>query len=505
MPRDGRIGGTAALLNLSGLGLGYLYLRRWPRVAASLAATALLLWLALPAGAEGVSGGVALAYLGWVLLTALDAWRLGRPPTLGGLGGAGRAWVPLTAGALLLAVPLGSVVWFEDAQRRALESDLQERLTVADRLVARAADAAAFDDATAADYHSALDEYLAVRAAHPDTDAAGEVPARIDSLYEEATAPRGGGEDSCAALDPLRFFQRLPDELDGTDAERLAGRAGEELPEPLHGCGLQRAERQQTGTAREPLTELLEDHPDSSYADALPGELGALQGAAADGIGGDEPCAALDRLRSLNTLFGELPGEEFTALAEEGAGPVPEGLYRCGTDRFLAGEFSEADGMLAELVEGYPDHGRADRAGDILIAAQIAAQLPAAGAELPPEPGTAGGAEVTLELYNDSPYALEFLYTGPATGTRTVDACDGCQVYPSDPGDGACAADRDYPSTTLRLPAGDYHFLHRSPDESTRNLVDSDGLDADYVYTYCSYVTEEDLGWPGLEDPGTDV
>ncbi|MFD5321777.1 hypothetical protein [Streptomyces sp. NPDC127098] len=500
MPRDGRVAFTAALLNLGGLGLGYLYLRRWLRALPSLTATAALLWAALPATAEGVPGAWPALFAGLALLTAVDGWRLGRPPTL---GGPRLAWVPASAGVLLLALPVAGAVSFADAQRRALESDLGERLAAADRLVAEAVVAADFADAEPG-YRSALDEYLAVRAAHPDTDAAGEVPGRLDSLYERATA-EGSGGDWCAALDPLWFFRALPGELDEAEARRLAGRAGEDLPEPLHGCGLGLAEEAGARSAAEPLAELLAEYPDSEYAGALPGELGELQAAATDAVGGAEPCQALTRLRSLNGLFGRLPGPEFSTLAEEGAATVPEGLYRCGTDHFTAGRFGEADGVLGELVEDHPDHRRAERAGDILIAARIAAHLPEAGAELPPEPGTAGGGSVTLELRNDSPYALEFLFTGPLTGSRTLDGCDGCEVYPDDPGDAACSADLDYPTVTVELPAGDYYFLHSSPDEPTRELAESDQLDPDYVYTYCSYITEDDLGGPWLDDPGTDA
>lgn len=254
--------------------------------------------------------------------------------------------------------------------------------------------------------------------------------------------------------------------------------------------------------ARAPLTELLQDHAESEYAAALPDELGERQRDVIEALGGDAPCEALERLRSLNQLFGDLPGAAFGEMAADGAEPVPEGLYQCGTTSFLAGDFGGAGDVLTELVDDYPDHERVDRAGDILIAAEIAEELPSAGEELPPTSGSTGGAVITLEVFNDSPYELELLFTGPRTGSERVAACGDCSLYPGDPGDSACSESGvDYPSTTLELPAGDYYFLHRSPGEETRHLAEADSFDPDYIYTYCSYITEDDL----LPGGGTDV
>ncbi|MDT0346012.1 tetratricopeptide repeat protein [Streptomyces litchfieldiae] len=500
-PRDPLTAAIAALLNLSGLGLGYLYLRRWRRAIPSWLATGVLLFVALPVSADGISGAWGVLYAVCLVAAAVDGWRLGRPET----PATTVPWIPLTTGVLLLALPAAGVVWFDGAQQRALERELEERLAVADQRVEEAN--GQFFGESEDSYRAALAEYLRVRGDHPDTDAAGEVPGRLDSLYEGATAARGG-EDVCAGLAPLRFFQELPEEYDDSEAERLAGRAGEDLPAPLHDCGLARIDLDDMTGAEESLGELLENHGESEYATGLPGELGDRQRAAMNGIGGDAPCDALAELRGLNTLFGQLPGSEFGQLADDGGEPIPEGLYQCGTSQFLAGQYAEAETSLTDLVENHPDHRRVDRAQDILIAGQIAVEYPAAGESLPPEPGTTGGAPVTLEILNDSPNELEVLYTGPRTGSQTADACDGCSVYPTDPGDTSCSENRDYPTVTLELPAGDYHFLHRSLDDSTRVLAETEVLEEGYIYTICSYVTEDDLLFPDfgdLDGDGTDV
>src|SRR5690606_15239407 len=69
---------TAALLNLSGFGLGYLHLRAWLRLVVALAATGALAWAALPIGREPISVGWAVGYLGALALLALDAAYLAR-------------------------------------------------------------------------------------------------------------------------------------------------------------------------------------------------------------------------------------------------------------------------------------------------------------------------------------------------------------------------------------------------------------------------------------------
>ncbi|ONK14677.1 hypothetical protein [Streptomyces sp. MP131-18] len=494
LPRDRGVAATAALLNLSGLGAGYLYLRHWRRAVAAWLLTGALLFVALPVPAEGMSGWWAVLYAAGLLVLAADAWRLARPAAPGR-----RALLtPVTAGVLLLALPASGTVLFNDAQERALESALQDRLTAADGLVERAG-GSSFDGAEDR-YRSALTEYLAVRGDHPDTDAAAEVPDRLDALYGRATEERPG-EDACAALAPLRFFQDLPDDFEDPEAGRLAERAGGDLPEPLHGCGIARTGQADMTGAEEPLGELLNDHPESPYATGLAEELGGLRDTAVDGLAGDAPCESLEELRGYNTLLAALPGDDFGQLAAGGEAPVPDGLFACGSARFLSGDYTGAETSLTELVTDHPEHDRAGHAGDILIAAQIAAELPAAGEELPPAPGSGGGgATVIVEVLNDSPNELELLWTGPRTGSETVAPCPDCSIYPADPGTDSCTANIDYPSTTLELPAGDYHFLHRSPELSASNLAETTGLDADYIYTWCSYTTEQDLLWPGLED-----
>lgn len=509
-PRDGLTAATAAVLNLSGLGLGYLFLRRWRRAIPCWIATAALLFAALPVEPEGIAGIWVVLYGVALVAFALDAWRVGGPPpapygpTPAPYGRPpSRPWLPLAAGVLLLALPATSVVCYGSAQNAALEEELEQRLTAADRIV-REAEGASFGSARE-DYDSALTRYLNVSEDHPDSDAAETLPGRLDDLYEQATESSG---DDCADLDALRYFKELPEESGGAQAERLAQRADEDLPAPLHGCGLQRVESGDPDGAADVLTELLEDYPDSEYATGLSAELSDRQSSAVDAIGGEDSCGALDEVGWLAELADQLPGEkeEYAQIADDGLAAEPEGLYQCGTDQFLEGSYADSVSTLRQLVSDYPDNGHVDRAGDIIIAAQIAEEIPAAGDDLPPEEGTTGGGSVTVTIYNDSPYEQEVLYTGPNTAKKTIAACGSCSVYSSDPGESACSADVTYPSITLHLPAGTYHFLHRSVGEDSESPATStDSLSTAYTYSFCSYSYEDyGYGYDDYDDYGDD-
>ncbi|MGV2916683.1 hypothetical protein [Streptomyces alfalfae] len=169
------------------------------------------------------------------------------------------------------------------------------------------------------------------------------------------------------------------------------------------------------------------------------------------------------------------------------------GVYACGVDEFEDGRFTEAAETLNGFAEDYPADKRHDRAEDITVAAEIAAERPSAGRRLPPSrPG--GSGEVELVLANLGPGELEVLYTGPTTGAVELKACASCRTYPTrSAGDKACRAGTSkYPRTTLRLPAGDCHFLYKRA--TVRNRADGATLSTAYRCTDCSFVTRGTAG-----------
>ncbi|MYZ19669.1 MULTISPECIES: hypothetical protein [unclassified Streptomyces] len=142
-----------------------------------------------------------------------------------------------------------------------------------------------------------------------------------------------------------------------------------------------------------------------------------------------------------------------------------------------------------------PGNGKRDRAEDIAVAAGIAAERPAAGHRLPPSRTTGrGGGTVELVVANLGPGPLEILHAGPATGTVKLENCASCRIYATGSrGDDACRTGvTKYPRTTLRLPAGTYHFLYKRA--GVRNRADGVRLSPAYRYTDCSFVTRGTAG-----------
>jgi arabinogalactan oligomer/maltooligosaccharide transport system substrate-binding protein len=100
---------AAALLNLSGLGLGYLGMRRWGRwiVHAVLTAIVVLIGLRLPSWA-----GLSLVGV-WLLWMAVDGWRQARKGGADlGPGKVWHSWAPAAAALLVLGLEIGGAAFY---------------------------------------------------------------------------------------------------------------------------------------------------------------------------------------------------------------------------------------------------------------------------------------------------------------------------------------------------------------------------------------------------------
>lgn len=490
----------AALLNLTGLGLGYALLGRWWRAAVCWAATGVLLWAALPADPDGVPGGVLAGYLAVVVAAAADGARIAWRSALGG------SWRPVLAaglGVLLLAVPAGGTVAYGSARDEAREQMLLDRLEAGDERVA-AAGRQPFGSARSA-YEGALGVYRALGEDHPGSRAAKLVPDRLKTYYETVSAPYAK-KRLCDAVEPLTYLRTLPDSVDEKLLGELAAWPDEPLAESLYGCGVSRLGA--AGGGGTELGELLRTFPESAPARQVgPAISGRIKDQVA-ALKGGEPCAATEVLRSLGATASELPGDSVKALRSDADKGVVDGVYACGVDQFEDEKFGDAQKTLTDFARTYRSDGRVRQARNIAIAAEIADDRPSAGRRLPPS-GRPGGARMELVISNDAPNTVEVLYTGPVTGSVTLKACDGCKRY-SGASSGARQACRDsgrsYPKQRLQLPAGDYHFLYKHGTGASAG-VDSysagSKVQPGYTYTSCTYVIERspfDLDLPTLPD-----
>ncbi|WP_241836159.1 hypothetical protein [Streptomyces sp. JS01] len=496
---------AAALLNLTGLGLGYALLGRWGRAAVCWAATAVLLWVALPADPDGVPAGVLVGYLLVLVLAAVDGGRIARRSAVGG------AWRPGLAvglGVVLLAVPAGGAVVYGSARDEAREQMLLERLESGDERVATASGQPF--EAAKSEYGKALDVYRALGEDHPGSRAAKLVPDRLKAYYDAVSTPYAK-KRHCEAVAPLTYLRTLPDSVDKKVLGELAAWPDTPLAESLYACGVSRLGGAGSGSGGDggtELGELLRTFPDSASArrvapaidERIKDQVTALKGA--------EPCTATEVLRGLGATASRLPDDSVKKLSADADEGVVDGVYACGVDQFKDGKFGAARTTLTDFARTYKSDGRVRQARNIATAAEIADDRPAAGKRLPPSKRP-GGARMELVISNDAPNTVEVLYTGPVTGTVTLRACAGCERYSASEGPRrACkASGRNYPKARLQLPAGEYHFLYKHGTGATARVDSySSGtrVQPGYTYTSCTYVIERspfDLDLPLLPDP----
>lgn len=436
---------TAALLNLSGLGLGYLHLRAWVRLPVALAATAGLVWAALPIGREPIAVWWAVGYLGALALFALDAAFLARRRDRRPAGPTGRrtVWSPRAAGrvawATLAVVPLLGA-GYAVAQHEVLEDHLAYDLDQATASLESVGTAFGPFKKT---YDTAYATYVGVAADHPATRAADRVPGLVDDLYTQAKT-----DDPCTGLVVVRHFAEP-----GT-AGPLQGVAESEIPGALHDCGIRSAEVGNLDLSRTYLTELLTDHPASDPASAVPGDLEEWRDGVLKDLSGAKGCAETDTATASTGFLAKFDSGEVSALADEARERVPAGLLKCGLEQFERRKYPQAVQALDGLVESYPRAKEADYAERVRIAAGIALVDPKAGVKLPARDEPEG--TVTLTVYNYSPDPFEMVYTGPATGVVEIDACDDCTYLPKGEEPVCSGYSLTVPSSTVTIPAGDY-------------------------------------------------
>lgn len=442
---------------------------------------------------DGVPGGALVGYLAVLVLAAADAARRALRAPIGWRRL--RAPLAVALGVVLLAVPASGALAYDAAKDEAVEEMLLDRLDKADRIV-KEQDGHPFA-ATEDDYRAALDIYRGLLDDHGDSRAADRVPDRLDAYYKSVAAPYSDRQ-YCAAVEPLKYLRTLPGTVGEERLGRLAGWPDNRLADSLHACGMASLGKADGGAG---LRELLRTFPGSAAADkVLPGIRAAIDDRTAE-LQGADPCAATDELRAIRATAGSLPDGAGRPLGTRAADAVESGTYACGVDAYGDGRFSEAAKTLDGFADTYRGSGKRERARTIAIAAEVAAVRPQAGRGLPAQRGPGSGQEFVVR--NDGPSPVEILFTGPATGSVTLDACAGCTTYATrtEGKSKACkASGRSYPQKTLRLPPGEYHFLYKrgagTPGSGSpvRNHSDGAKVQSGYRYTDCAYVVDSGFG-----------
>lgn len=490
-PADPSRAVAVGLLNLCGLGLGYALVRRWVLMAVCWVATAILLLVALPADPDGVPGVLVVLYVVLLVLAAVHGavvglrTRLMWPP---------RAWLALVLGVVLLAIPAGGVVLYGDARDDAIEAMLMDRLERADKLV-RAAGKQPFVTAEP-DYRRALSAYRDLRDDHPGSKAAAQVPDRLKTYYTTVGSPYAQ-RNYCDAIGPLKYLRTVPGTVGGKTVGALATWPDDRLATSLYSCASQALSAGSADWTTH-FGELLTTFPRSAAVGKVEPAVGAEVDKAVREVRGDDPCAAVERLRSLSTQATALPAGEAgvdEALgkdADRADASANSGTYDCGVRQYRDGKFTEAVTTMDDFVKNNRYDKNRARAQKIAIAAEVAQTVPAAGKRLPT---TASGGSIAVTVKNDSPDDITVMYTGPVTGSFSLKACGSCTTYSFTStvlaGFTPCHdSGKNYPQRTIRLPAGTTYFVHKSQGGTGKSPAsDTAKLRPGYIYTECAYMT----------------
>lgn len=472
---------TAVLLNLSGLGLGYLHLRAWVRLVVALAATGGLVSAALPIGREPIAIWWAVGYVGALALFALDAGLLARRRARR-LPQRRTIWTPngarRVAWATLAVVPLLGAAYVV-TQHEVLEQYLAQDLDQAEESLDSVGTAFGPFKKT---YDTAYATFIQTAAEHPGTRAADRVPGLVDGLYAQAK-----GDEECTALEVVRHFAKpkTPGPLQAV--------AEEELPGALHDCGMRSTEDGEFSNARPTLEELLRNHPASEPATALPGDLETWRDRLIKQLKAKGGCTDTDDVRDSVHFFSGFDSGKVSKLGDKVRTQVPAGLLKCAERQFRTQQYPIALGTVGGLLGSYPRAKETEYAERLQIAAGIANLDPKAGVQLPARTEPEG--TVTLTVFNYSPDRFEMVYAGPATGVVTIDPCDDCTYYAEGDQPECVGYSLTVPSATFTIPAGDYITASRQDGRVTPWLsggVEKESYTADGGL--CTWTHEEDAG-----------
>ncbi|WP_232626749.1 hypothetical protein [Streptomyces alfalfae] len=205
----------------------------------------------------------------------------------------------------------------------------------------------------------------------------------------------------CDAVAPLQHLRTVPATYGKDRLGALAAWPDDRLATSLYECGVAGLGRTAGADA---LGTLLRTFPDSRQAGEVGPALRAAVTSREAALKGSAPCTAVDELRAIGATADALPAGKVDGEAVRGSADraVRRGVYACGVDEFEDGRSTEAAETLNGFAEAYPADKRHDRAEDITVAAEIAAERPSAGRRLPPSrPG--GSGEVELVLANLGP------------------------------------------------------------------------------------------------------
>jgi tetratricopeptide (TPR) repeat protein len=476
----GRSAAAAVLLNLTGLGLGYVYLRRWLRATASGVLVAMMVVVAFANDASNTPWLWRILAAAWAVATAFDAWLVARS-----LSRPGRRvqWIrPVAVGFVaVLAVVAGHIGYAEagratyaagvEAQGRA---DCTEANRAFDALTGpyeltlsrdvpaaalRGAECTEFLGAEGAErsgaHAEAVDAYRTFRRDHAASvlePFAQEGTRRVLLTWADALRSAGDLDGAIAryhelleelGVDPDPRIPQVRENL----AASLVERASAMRPRMAAATGQDRVDAMRY--AMDDLLYVGQHLAETPTAASVPQAVLDTYNEANSAVAQGRFCDALPVLDYAVTLPAD------AGLAQVANGDRARSLSECGLANFNAGDYTGATDRFQRLVADYPNDPGVPQARSAIIAAEVGR---AAGLPLPlPAPLDAPAAQ-SVTLYNAAASEVRVLVAGPTAHEVTLPPCAGCpEVYETRTG--SCPGSAGKPSVTLRMQPGTYYVL----------------------------------------------
>lgn len=447
----------AGLLNLTGLGLGYAYLRNRVLFAVTLVLTGGLVTVAFLTGAAAqpwLWRGVFLCWLAGFGLHAAFLASLRAP------GAAQRK--PVLAGVVAVALLVAGYGGYSIAGAAVYDSgvaaqengdcataisdfdtvsgpfELTLRQDVLDAQD-RATECAAYQRAVAAqkreDYESAIALYNDFSKIYPGSALARYVHVNLaDSHFGKATSwqPPVTPVDARISVDRLLMLRR---EFADTEAAKKAPQAITDM-----------------------FVEATKPYGEGKFCDSL---------IVLEYFAGLDPSSAGEKVVGDANVYRA------------------RSLYECGLSQLRDNLAHRAVDTLGTFLAAYPNDAGVPQAKSALIAAKVAT---AAKVQLPVPPPIGGNepGSIRVTFYNDSRKPVTVSVAGPTAHEFTIPACESCpESYPKDD-PAACKDLNGRPSVTLRLTPNTYYFTTDDPslyNETTSSVTPMVG----YTHWQCVY------------------
>lgn len=448
---------AATLLNLTGLGLGYGYLRNRILLVIALVVTAGLVTVGFLADAATQPWLWRGVTLGWLVLLALHAAFLARRRQPGP-----RKPAPIIAGVVAVAVLAGGYVAYGIAGGSVYDAGVTAQRNG--------------DCATATEKFDTLTGPFELTLSS-DVLAAADRREECGAYEKAVVAQKRNDYESAITLyhdfDKIYPFSVLKKFVHKNLAETYFAKATSWKP-PLS-----------SDLARSSVDVLLmlqRDYADTPTVKQVPKAIADAFAEATKPFADGKFCDSLPALTYFAGLDASSAGDVVgTAIANRG-----RALYECGLAQLRANDTQAAVTTLETFVTAYPKDGGIGQARAALITAKVAV---AAGVQLPVPPplGNNNPGNIPVTFYNDSSEPLTILVAGPTAHELTL---PGCAVCPADYVPGAPEACENFdgrPSVTMLLTPTQYYFT-TVRDSAVNAFTDSVTPLVGYEHTQCLYV-----------------